>query len=503
MNTHPEQATLEIPGIDDLEPIGRGGFGTVYRGWQAALRREVAVKVLDAPAVDAASERRFEREAMAMGSLSGHPNVVPVYDAGSVAGRPYLVMPLLRDGSLQDRLAAGPLPAGEVVRLGQGLADALSAAHAAGVLHRDVKPANVLRTSHGAPQLTDFGVAQVADMTLTLGGDLVATVGYAAPEVLSGEPATEASDVYSLGATLHAAARGEAPFAAGPDDTPMSLAVRVMTADPPDLRGASVPEGLCAVIERAMARDPAERYSSAVALRRALDDLVLTTDAGPATTTLAVAAVKPTLVEPAVTATVALPSEPLAPRPAARRGRPPRLLLALLALAVLGAAVIAGVLSDGDGDGGEATPPSTQARPSATTTASTAGSTTTAPGSTTTATAVEAPSSTAAPVASGLGARPVEATRQYYALMDAGRLDEGWASLSAAYRSRTGEASYRGFWSSIAGVEVLNAESDGELGARARLRYTRTDGTTSTEDVIVRFVLDDDGGLLVDDYRVG
>ena len=97
----------------------------------------------------------------------------------------------------------------------------------------------------------------------------------------------------------------------------------------------------------------------------------------------------------------------------------------------------------------------------------------------------------------------MEATRQYYTLMDAGRLDEGWASLSAAYRSRTGEASYRGFWSSIAGVEVLSAESDGELGARARLRYTRTDGTTSTEDVVVRFVLDDDGRLLVDDYRVG
>ena len=376
MDTRPEHATLEIPGIDDLEPIGRGGFGTVYRGWQAALRREVAVKVLDAPAVDAASERRFEREAMAMGSLSGHPNVVPVYDAGSVAGRPYLVMPLLRDGSLQDQLAAGPLPAEEVVRLGQGLADALSAAHAAGVLHRDVKPANVLRTSHGAPQLTDFGVAQVADMTLTLGGDLVATVGYAAPEVLSGEPATEASDVYSLGATLHAAARGEAPFAAGPDDSPMSLAVRVMTADPPDLRGAGVPEGLGAVIERAMARDPAERYPSAVALRRALDDLVLTTDAGPAT--LAVAAVEPTLVEPAVTTTVALPSEPPAPRPAARRDRRPWLVLALLALAVLGAAVLAGVLSDDDGDGGEAAPPSTQARPSATTTASTErGSTTT------------------------------------------------------------------------------------------------------------------------------
>ena len=263
MDTRRSTRPSRSPGSTTSSRSVGAASATVYRGWQAALRREVAVKVLDAPAVDAASERRFEREAMAMGSLSGHPNVVPVYDAGSVAGRPYLVMPLLRDGSLQDQLAAGPLPAEEVVRLGQGLADALSAAHAAGVLHRDVKPANVLRTSHGVPQLTDFGVAQVADMTLTLGGDLVATVAYAAPEVLSGEPATEASDVYSLGATLYAAARGEAPFAAGPDDSPMSLAVRVMTADPPDLRGTGVPEGLGAVIERAMARDSAERYPSA------------------------------------------------------------------------------------------------------------------------------------------------------------------------------------------------------------------------------------------------
>src|SRR5688572_6639261 len=352
MDTRPDPVILEIPGIEDLEPIGRGGFGTVYRGWQPALRREVAVKVLDAPAVDAASGRRFEREAMAMGTLSGHPNVVPVYDAGSVDGRPYLVMPLLSAGSLEDQLADGPLAADEVVRLGQGLADALSAAHAAGVLHRDVKPANVLRTSHGAPQLTDFGVAQVADTTLTLGGDLVATVSYAAPEVLGGGPATEASDVYSLGATLHAAARGEGPYPTGPDDSPMSLAVRVMTADPPDLRAAGVPAELADVIDRAMARDPAERYPSAEALRRALDDLAL--DAGPETAVTAVPVEEPTLVQPAVVPAVlpeaaASPSETVPPRPTDRDRRGP-LVIALLVGTVIVAAILGGVLS-GDDDG--------------------------------------------------------------------------------------------------------------------------------------------------------
>src|SRR5687768_14561103 len=153
MDASAPQTELSIPGIEGLEPLGRGGFGTVYRGWQPALRREVAVKVLDARMVDEASERRFEREAMAMGSLSGHPNVVPVYAAGAVEGRPYLVMPLLRAGSLEERIQAGPIPPAEVVQIGQGLAGALVAAHAAGVLHRDVKPANVLRSDHGAAQL--------------------------------------------------------------------------------------------------------------------------------------------------------------------------------------------------------------------------------------------------------------------------------------------------------------------------------------------------------------
>ncbi|MDQ3294620.1 MAG: serine/threonine protein kinase, partial [Actinomycetota bacterium] len=188
-------ASPAVPGIEELEPIGRGGFATVYRGWQAELNRPVAVKVLDATAMDAGAAARFRREVMAMGALSDHPHVVPVYTVGSVGDRLYLVMPFL-EGSLADELTAGPLAPDAVVELGLGLADALAAAHRSGVLHRDVKPANVLRSAYGTAKLSDFGVARFVDNTNTNRGQLMATVAYAAPEVLSGEPASEASDVY-------------------------------------------------------------------------------------------------------------------------------------------------------------------------------------------------------------------------------------------------------------------------------------------------------------------
>ena len=483
MDLDAQVPALEIPGIERLEALGRGGFGTVYRGWQPTLRREVAVKVLDAPVIDEASERRFEREAMAMGSLSGHPNVVPVYAAGAVAGRPYLVMPLLEGGSLEDRLAGGPLPPDEVVRLGQGLADALAAAHAAGVLHRDVKPANVLLTSHGSPQLADFGIARVADVTQTMGAPLFATVAYAAPEVLGGDPATERSDVYALGATLHAAARGRPPYETGPDDSPMSLAVRVMSADPPPLAAAGVPAALAAVIERAMARSPADRFASAAELRSALDGIPT-----------------PLATPTAVAETALAPAETGRPVDASERRRPlaPLLLLGLLLLA--GLAALWWAQRDG-GEGSTAAEPTTTTAPTSSSPSTTAEETaaTDAPPTTTAAPSTSAPVVAAA---SGLGADAAEATRTYYSLMDAGRIDDGWASLSPAYQARTGEESYRSFWSGIESVDVL--EVDGEdLTSRARLRYTRTDGSTSTEAVTLRFVRQGDGGLLIDDYQVG
>ena len=247
----------------------------MYSGWQEALHRKVAVKVLNAAAGDAEAARRLQREGMAMGALSHHPNVVPVYETGSVDERLYLVMPLLPDGSLADQLASGPLAPTAVVELGRGLADALAAAHEAGVLHRDVKPANVLRTPHGTYQLADFGVARFVDATQTLGGSLLATVAYAAPEVLDGRPATAASDVYSLGATLHAALRGRAPFESGPDDAPLRWPCACSRRHLRTCGRPASPSALAEVVERAMAREPADRYPSAAALRDALTALDL------------------------------------------------------------------------------------------------------------------------------------------------------------------------------------------------------------------------------------
>lgn len=494
---------LTIPGIERLEPVGRGGFGTVYRGWQTALRRQVAVKVLDARATDPEAVARFTREGMAMGAVSGHPNVVPVYSTGTVDDRLYLVMPYLEEGSLADRLAVGPMPAAEVVSIGRDLADAVAAAHASGVLHRDLKPANVLRTQYGAMQLADFGVARFVDTTQTLGSDVTATVPYAAPEVLSGEASSEASDVYSLGATLHAALRGRAPYEARPDEAAIAVAVRVLSADPPDLREVGVPDALASVIERAMARDVAQRYRTAAELRDALDDLDLDLDgpavdgpAVPATTAIGAA---PTSPAPALADTVPVASvapAPASPSFAPDRGAPPgrgnRWALVVLVLLVTG--VAAALIALGDDGGNPASPPTTEAAAG-----STAPPDSAEPTTTTEAPAAEEP----APEPAATAWRdPEEAVRSYYALMDAGRIDEGWARLSPAYQARTGEASYRGFWESVSGVEVLEASGDGDV-ATATLRYALRDGTTSTERVTLRFVPAEDGSLLIDDYTVG
>jgi hypothetical protein len=510
--------SLDIPGLEALEPIGRGGFGTVYRGWQRELRREVAVKVLDAPAAAEGSEDRFGREAMAMGTVSDHPNVVPVYATGTVGGRHYLVMPLLPD-SLADQLRSGPMPATDVVRLGRGLADALAAAHQAGVLHRDVKPANVLRTPYGAHQLADFGVARFVDATHTTGAPAMATVGYAAPEILAGEPASEVTDVYSLGATLHAAATGRGPYEARPDEAPIALAMRVMHDDPPRLAEAGVPATLAAVIERAMARDPADRYPSAAALRDALDEVEVqdqvevgdhagvgpvaapaaTSVFAPATEAGATEAGSPTTVAAAGHGTEVVPdaspgAAPAGPRPAQRDGGGRRVaLVAVAALVVLAAVALLIARAADDGDPADDVASDIPNVPEADEEAPEAAEGDDAPEPT------EAQDAPAEPVIDGAAA---EAVVEYYGLLDQGRVDEGFARLSPAYQQRTGEDSYRGFWSTVAGVEVLDASGD-DGTVVATIRYTLTDGRTSTERTTLRVVSDDSGTLLIDDHQVG
>ncbi|MEJ7584136.1 MAG: serine/threonine-protein kinase [Acidimicrobiales bacterium] len=174
-----------IDGITGLEVIGRGGFGTVYRGRQEEFKRTVAVKVLDASADENDVRRRFGHEIAAMGAVSHHPHMVAVYAAGTTADRrPFLVMPYLPGGSLAERIEQGPVPWPEAVSLGTRLAGALAAAHSVGVLHRDVKPGNIMFSSYGEPQLADFGIARIAGSTRTATGLVTATVTYAPPEIL-------------------------------------------------------------------------------------------------------------------------------------------------------------------------------------------------------------------------------------------------------------------------------------------------------------------------------
>lgn len=264
---------LGIPGLGPGTVIGRGGFGTVYRADQPAFRRTVAVKVLDGT-LDPTAQRRFERECGAMGSLSDHPGIVTVYDAGVTGrGAPYLVMAFQPGGSVADRLAAeGALSWQDGIRIGTDVAEALAAAHRREVLHRDVKPANVLLSDYGNALLADFGIARVTGATQTRSDQVTASLLYAPPEVIEGRPAGPASDIYSLGATLFEILAGRAAFVGGPEDSIAAMLGRIATADVPDLRPGGVPDAVARAVERAMAKEPGGRPASAADLARELAD---------------------------------------------------------------------------------------------------------------------------------------------------------------------------------------------------------------------------------------
>ena len=270
---------LGIPGLGPGTTVGRGGFGTVYRAEQPAFRRTVAVKVLDG-ALDPQSQRRFERECQAMGALSDHPGIVTVFDAGRTArGAPYLVMAYQAGGSVADRLAAeGPMPWRDGLRLGVEVAEALAAAHRMEVLHRDVKPANVLLSTYGHAQLADFGIALVTGATQTRADHVTASILYAPPEVLDGQQAGPLSDVYSLGATLFEVLAGRAAFTGGQDDSLAALLGRIAALPVPNLRHTGVPDAVARVVERAMAKTPTGRPASATELARELSDAAKAAD---------------------------------------------------------------------------------------------------------------------------------------------------------------------------------------------------------------------------------
>ena len=208
-----------------------------------------------------------------MGMLSSHPNIVTIFDAGLTEdGKPYLVMEYMPDGTLDDRLDRdGALGWEEVSDVGVKLAGALETAHEAGVLHRDVKPANVLRSPFGEPCLSDFGLARFGGQAKTT-GVVTATLLHAPPEILAGQPATAQSDVYSLASSLFTLLVGDAPFWRSTDESMLPLLARIADEPVPDLRGRGVPAGICSAIETAMAKDLGDRPASAAALGEALRD---------------------------------------------------------------------------------------------------------------------------------------------------------------------------------------------------------------------------------------
>ncbi len=263
-------AELEADGYHDAEPIGRGGFGVVYRCREPSLDRVVAIKVLSADQDDVELEH-FEREQRAMGRVSGHPNIVPVLHSGQTfTGRPYIVMPYHKRDTLGSWIKRhGPLAVGEALTVGVRLAGALETAHRAGVLHRDVKPPNVLLTTYGEPQLADFGIARIAGSRETA-NIIVGSPPYIAPELFEGRPVSIAADVYSLAATVFALINGDPPFPFRQGENPIAFVRRVTAGPIPDLRAKGVPDPICSALELGLNIDPARRPSSAEALGETL-----------------------------------------------------------------------------------------------------------------------------------------------------------------------------------------------------------------------------------------
>ena len=264
--------------------LGRGSWGVVYRARDARLDRDVALKLLRPGTRDPEALARFQLEIEALARLR-HPNVVAVHGAGEHEGRTWVAMELVEGEPLQARLARqGPLPAAEALAIARDLAAALAHAHEHGVLHRDVKPANVLLTAEGGVRLADFGSACVLETTqLTETGVILGTPLYMAPEQITGqrERLGPATDLYALGATLYTALTGRAPFAEGRTIPELIELIDRRVPARPSRLVPGLPPAADAICQRCLEKDPARRYPDAAALVRALD-VALGREVGPA-----------------------------------------------------------------------------------------------------------------------------------------------------------------------------------------------------------------------------
>ena len=267
-------AELVAAGFEEPDEIGHGGFGVVYRCSQRALDRTVAVKVLTTD-LEPDNLERFVREQVAMGKLSGHPHIVNIFQVGTTAtGRPSIVMQYHPHGSLEAKIHdTGPIDWRDALHVGVKVAGALETAHRRGTLHRDVKPANILLTEYGEPQLTDFGIARISGGFETSDGVVTGSPAYTAPEVLLGQAPDVTSDVYSLASTLFCAGTGHAVFERQKGEQMMAQFLRITKHPMPNLRESGLPADVCAVIEQGMSRDPQARPATAAEFGERLRDV--------------------------------------------------------------------------------------------------------------------------------------------------------------------------------------------------------------------------------------
>ena len=478
--------------------IGKGGMGTVWLCRDETLHRNVAVKQVGLlPDESVTDSARAFREARSTAALS-HRNVVTVFDVVEESGHIWLVMEHVPGRSLSEIIKQdGPLDPGTVAEIGAQVAAGLAAAHAAGTMHRDVKPGNVLIREDGVAKISDFGIARThGDPTLTQSGFLTGTPSYFSPELARGGDPGPGTDVWALGATLYAAVEGHSPYEQR--SNPVAVLHDITQGQPPHPQRA---EFLEPALQRMMDRDPESRWSMDDAehmLRRLADEhkpesTLVNTLPGAAPAPAREAPVRnpaepPLLRSPGRAQPARTPSRErrpsAAPRPSERPRRrgPARLVVAAVALLLVlgGVAWYVSQLGDGEQQAGDTAGQGDTWRDKAGKASSSSDST-----------HEDESSDTAA-------ATPAEEKEEFvrsYFEKAPGGTDEAWAMLGPSLKEQ-GRASYNGFWRDIESVEVQSAEVNGNT-VDVTLVYNRTNGETSTERKQEGLISDGDGGYLL------
>lgn len=520
-----------------VDRIGRGGMGVVWQAWDERLQRPVALKQLHPQVGLGGAEAqmahdRATREARNTARLH-HPHAVPVFDVVEHDGQPCLIMQYLPSTSLQTLLTDnGPLSPTEVARIGAEVASALAAAHRVGIVHRDVKPGNVLIAEDGSAKISDFGISHAeGDVSLTSTGMITGTPAYLAPEVARGGESSFASDVFSLGATLYTSLEGTPPFGTHPN--PMALLHRVASGKViPPRHGGPLTQLLRGMLAAAPQDRPTmEEVSTAltaVELNQAVTKKTSPWEGSAAATRAMDMTYPSTLPTTATGATVPLPvvGSPTAPPPPTDPGGsddpPPHRAGARKAVVgaalVLTLAIAATYLLLGRGGVHNPTASPSIARPSSVG-ASTASSLTSTPSSAATPPTSAPPQSSAAasPAAahqttsaapptttSGAptGSQLAQAVTQYYGLLP-GNTDGGWARLTQRYQATTAKdrQTYQAFWDAVQRVAVSNTTGLPPSTVETSLTYFFKDGRVTQERT--SFGMVSDGGLLkIDSSKV-